>query len=257
MKNILLIRTMLTALVVLAVASCVGVPAKGKKESKTDAAQYNMQLGVGYLQKGNLAVAKEKLERAYKENPRDPNVHSALALLYERLNEPKKADLHYREAVRLAPKSPDISNNYAVYLCRTNRPDEGVKRFLEVATNPLYRRPEAAFTNAGVCLRNAKKDSEAEQSFLRALQIRPNYAEAAYQLGDLDFDRGRLKEARARVDGYLGAFNATPDLLLLGVRINHALGDRLAAERYARKLRVDFPESQQTRELPDLNSNPG
>jgi type IV pilus assembly protein PilF len=250
-------RATFVALIVFSLASCSGNPPKRNGQSKTDAAAYNMQLGVGYLQKGNLSVAKEKLERSYEENPRNPDVNNALALLYERLNEPKKADEHYREAVRLAPKNPEISNNYAVYLCRTNRADEGVKRFLIVASNPLYKRPEAAFTNAGVCLRNAKKDSEAEQNFLHALQIRPNYAEAAYQLGDLDFDRGRLKEARVRVDSFLGAFNATPDLLLLGVRITAALGDRLAAERYARKLRVDFPESQQTRELPNLNSNPG
>jgi len=250
-------RALFAALIAVALASCATQDAPRKGESKSDAAEYNMQLGVGYLQKGNLAVAKDKLERSYKENPRDPNVHNALALLYERLNEPKKADMHYREAVRLAPKNPELSNNYAVYLCRTNRPDEGVKRFLAAATNPLYRKPEAAFTNAGVCLRNAKKDSEAEQNFLRALQVRPNYAEAAYQLGDLDFGRGRLQEARARVDGYLGAFKPTPDLLLLGVRITAALGDRLAAERYARRLRVDFPDSQQSREIPDLKSNPG
>jgi type IV pilus assembly protein PilF len=249
-------RGVFATFVAVSLAACVSTE-KRSGESKSDAAAYNMQLGVGYLQKGNLAVAQEKLERSYKENPRDPNVNSALALLYERLNEPKKADMHYREAVRLAPKNPDISNNYAVYLCRTGRAEEGVKRFMVVAKNPIYRKPEAAFTNAGVCLRNAKKDSEAEQNFLRALQIRPNYAEAAYQLGDLEFGRGRLKEARARVDGYLGAFNATPDLLLLGVRVTAALGDRLAAERYARRLRVDFPESQQARELPDLRSNPG
>jgi len=256
MKTSMIVRALFATLVAVALASCGG-ESQRKGESKSDAASYNMQLGVGYLQKGNLAVAKDKLERSYKENPRDPNVHNALALLYERLNEPKKVDFHYREAVRLAPKNPDLSNNYAVYLCRTNRPDEGVKRFLDAATNPLYRKPEAAYTNAGVCLRNAKRDDQAEQNFLRALQLRPNYAEAAYQLGDLDLGRGRLKEARARVDGYLGAFKATPDLLLLGVRITAALGDRLAAERYARRLRVDFPEAQQTREIPDLKSNPG
>jgi type IV pilus assembly protein PilF len=253
----MILRALLASLITVCLASCGGGQSSRKGESKSDAAAYNMQLGVGYLQKGNLAVAQEKLERSYKENPRDPNVHSALALLYERLNEPKKVDMHYREAVRLAPKNPEISNNYAVYLCRNGRTEEGVKRFLDAASNPLYRKPEAAFTNAGVCLRNAKKESEAEQNFLRALKVRPNYAEAAYQLGDLDFGRGRLKEARARVDGYLGAFAATPDLLLLGVRVTAALGDRLAAERYARRLRVDFPDSQQIRELPDLKSNPG
>jgi type IV pilus assembly protein PilF len=250
-------RAIFTALIAVTLVACSSPPPKKKGESRSDAAAYNVQLGVGYLQRGNLPVAKEKLERALKDSPDDPNVHTAMALLSERLGNTKQTDYHYRTAVRLAPKNPDISNNYAVYLCRTNRPEEGVKRFLAAARNPLYRQPEAAYTNAGVCLRSAKKDSEAEQNFLRALQLRPNYAEAAYQLGALEFDQGRLKEARERIDAYVGNFTATPDLLLLGVRVTNALGDRLASERYARRLRVDFPESQQTRELTELTRNPG
>jgi type IV pilus assembly protein PilF len=212
---------------------------------------------MAYLQRGDLAVAKEKLERAEKQNPRDPNVHSALALLYERLGKPEQVDAHYRTAARLAPQNPDILNNYAVFLCKNGRTEEGVKRFLEAARNPLYRTPEAAYTNVGVCLRKANRLDEADNNFKRALQVRPNFAEAAYQLSDLQFGRGQLSDARTRVDQYLAAFNATPDLLLLGVRTAHALGDRLAAEKYARRLRVEFPGSQQVRALPDLNRNPG
>ena len=49
----------------------------------------------------------------------------------------------------------------------------------------------------------------------------------------------------------------TPDLLLLGVRVARAQGDRLARERYARKLQLDFPASDQARALADLDRNPG
>ena len=66
----------------LLLAGCGGSPSK--PGSNTDAATYNLQLGVAYLQQGNLAVAKEKLERAYQQNPRDAEVHGALALLYSR-----------------------------------------------------------------------------------------------------------------------------------------------------------------------------
>jgi type IV pilus assembly protein PilF len=132
-----------------------------------------------------------------------------------------------------------------------------VRRFEEAAHNALYRTPEAAYTNAGVCLHSAKRDEEAARSFKQALGIRPNFAEAAYQLSDLEFRGGKLNDARAQVDSYIGAFAATPDLLLLGVRIARAQGDRLAAERYARKLRLDFSGSDQARALADLDRNPG
>jgi type IV pilus assembly protein PilF len=239
-------------------AACAAAPQRAESaESKTDAAAYNVQLGIEYMRQGNLAIAKEKLERAEKQNPRDPNVHSSLALLHERLGDRKKADAHFRTALRLSPRSPDISNNYAVYLCRTGRHEEGVKRFEEAARNPLYRTPEAAYTNAGVCLRQAKRAKDAEPFFARALKIRPNFAEAAFQLGDLYLEQGRTADARASVERYLNAFAATPELLLLGVRTARTLGDRVAEQRYARKLRLDFPGSDAARALAELSRNPG
>jgi len=241
----------------LLVAGCGSSPVEPETSRSDNAAALNEQLGMAYLRQGNLAVAKEKLERAVKQNPRNANVHSTLALLYEQLGKPALVDEHYRAAVRLAPQNSDISNNYAVFLCRSGRTEEGVRRFLEAAANRLYRTPEAAYTNAGVCLRQAKRLDEAEANFKRAVQARPNFAEAAYQLADLQFERGHPNEARAQVDRYLSAFEATPDLLLLGVRVAHSQGDRLTAEKYARRLRVEFPGSPQMRAIPELNRNPG
>ena len=213
------------------------------------ASSYNLQLGVAYMQQGNLALAREKLDRARQQNPRDPQVFSALALLEERLGKPAEADRNFRAARRLAPGDPDIGNNYAVYLCRSGRVDEGVRGFLEVARNPLYRTPEAAHTNAGVCLRSAGRPEEAAMQFARALALRPGHAEAAFQLGTLDLERGMLVEARAIVDRFLETQRATADLLLLGLRVARAQGDRLAEERFARRLRVEFPDAPQTRSL--------
>jgi type IV pilus assembly protein PilF len=230
-----------------------GTPKENTKEQS--AATYNVQLGVAYLQQGNLALAKDKLERAEKQDPRNPNVHAALALLYERLGNPSQVDSHFRTALKLAPRNPDISNNYAVYLCKSGRHAEGVQRFEAAARNPLYRTPEAAYTNAGVCLRQASRQKEAEAYFQRALAKRPNFSEAAFQLGDMYLEQGRTAEARAHTDALLNAFPATPDLLLLAVRISRGLCDRVAEARHARKLRLDFPGSDAARALAELTRN--
>jgi type IV pilus assembly protein PilF len=232
---------------------------KESEFSESDkAGELNKQLGTVYLRQGNLALAKEKLERAEKYNARDPELHSVLALLYERLGIPEEVDKHYRTAIRLAPRDPQISNNYAVYLCQNNRMDDGVKRFLESARNPLYRTPEIAYTNAGVCLRKAKRYKEAEGSFARALQIRPNLAEAQFQWADLAIEQGELAKAREQVDKYLNTYDATADLLAIGVRVTRALGDRVAEEKYTRRLRVEFPGSQQLRSVTQpVAPNPG
>jgi type IV pilus assembly protein PilF len=252
--------TRICALLLLGIV-CVGLVGCGsmanREKKRDDASNYNMQLGMAYLDRGELGLAKEKLERAVTENPNDPNVHSAMAMLQDRLGHPEKADKEFKAALSLGPRSPDVLNNYAIYLCRNGRVDEGVKSFEEAAHNALYRTPEAAYTNAGVCLRGAKRDTQAAMSFQRALQVRPNFAEAAYQLADLDFERGEVQSARETVDRYMGSFDATPDLLLLAVSISRKQGDRLAEERFARKLRMDFPASDQARKLSESSRNPG
>jgi type IV pilus assembly protein PilF len=220
------------------------------RENPTEsAAKTNIQLGIAYLQQGNYIVAREKLERSLKQNPKDPDVHTSLGLLYDRTGEPKLADKHYQEALRLAPDNPDVSNNYAVYLCKNGRVDEGVERFTAVAANRYYQTPEVALTNAGVCLRSAKRLDEAEKKFIAAIKARPNYGDATVQLATLYVERARIADARSVVDTYLNAFKPNPDVLLAAVGVARAAKDRMSEEKYSRRLRLDYPDSPQTRAL--------
>jgi type IV pilus assembly protein PilF len=97
------------ALALLLLAACASNsnrPTSNYKSDETEsekAASINKQLGTVYLRQGQLALAKEKLERAEKYNPRDPETHSVLALLYEKLDNQAEADSHYKTAIRLAP----------------------------------------------------------------------------------------------------------------------------------------------------------
>jgi type IV pilus assembly protein PilF len=236
-------------------AACVTSTKDGSKPLKSEsqdvqAAKYNIQLGTAYLQQGNYALAKDKLERALKQNPKDPDVHTSLGLLYDRTGDPKLADKHFREALRLAPDKPDLSNNYAVYLCKNGRVDEGVERFNAVAKNKFYSTPEVALTNSGVCLLSAKRFDEASQKFSAAIRAKPNYSEATVQLASLQLQRDQVGEARKVVDTYLNAFKPDPDVLLTAVNVARAGKDRMAEEKYSRALRLEFPDSAQTRASP-------
>jgi type IV pilus assembly protein PilF len=244
-----------TALLAALIAGCVN---QQKAAQRRDAAIYNTELGIAYMRRGDLAIAQTKLDRALQENPDDPDVHSARALLFARLQDPKQADGEFKEALRLAPKNPDFQNNYAVYLCSVGRFDEGVQTFLQAAHNPEYLTPELAYVNAGICLRSTKHhDVEAFQMFVDALTIRPNFPQALWQLADLNFSEGKLADARQEIDSFLAANQETPDLLLLAVKVTRAQHDQLDAELYARRLQLDFPNSAEARQLAYLGHNPG
>jgi type IV pilus assembly protein PilF len=221
-----------------------------KREDPTkSAAKTNIQLGVAYLQQGNYPLAREKLERSLKQNPKDPDVHTSLGLLYDRVGETKLADNHFREALKLAPTNPDISNNYAIYLCKNGRVEDGVERFTAVAANKYYRTPEVALSNAGVCLKGANRLDEAQAMFVKSIKVKPNYNEATVQLATLHVERGQLVEARKVVDNYLGAFRPDPDVLFAAVTVARAAKDKMSEEKFSRTLRLEFPESAQARAL--------
>jgi type IV pilus assembly protein PilF len=246
-------RVLWTFVPTLLLCACVTTGDQIMKKSPSDAGAANVQLGAQYLQQDNLPVAKEKLEKAVKQTPKNPEVHGLLGLLYHRLGDDKRAEKEYRTALDLAPGDPEQLNNYAVFLCGTGRTDEGVSRFEQAARNPLYRTPWAAYVNAGVCLRGAKRDAEAEPRFARALQINPNYAEAAVQLADLELSQNRPAEAYGHVSEFLKSNPTSPDLLLLGWRAAHELKDPAGAAQMAWRMQSDFPDSDQAHTLAQLS----
>jgi type IV pilus assembly protein PilF len=250
--------TAVSALVLAVLAACQSTRTVPQySESQRDkAASVNLQLGVGYLQQGNLALAKTKLERAEIEDPHNADIHSTLGLLDERLGKDKEADKEYRTALSLKPQDPDLLNSYAVYLCSHDRAVEGVHNFEQAAANPLYRSPWVAYTNAGVCLRQAHHENDAAQMLVRAQRSNPAYAAAVYEASDLDFAQQKYAAARLRLDFFLNNNPATPDLLLLGWRIAQAQNDAPSAARYAQRLAKEFPGSEQSHSLSAGQANP-
>jgi type IV pilus assembly protein PilF len=160
-----------------------------------------------------------------------------------------KAERSYAAAARLGKGDPNIQNNYAGFLCRTGKAAAGEKLFNEVAANPLYRTPEVALVNAGVCVRSIGDALDAQRYFTRALAIRPNMPEALLQMGDLAVERGDGAEALDYVQRYLAVNAATPEVLWLGFRAQRKLGDSTAAAGFARRVQTEFPNSEQAQQM--------
>lgn len=242
-------RRVVLALVIAAMAAGCGTTPRDTGASEKDAARFNVQLGMSYMQRGDLEGAREKLERALKQDASLPAAHAALGILYERVGDTGRAQEHLRRATRLAPDDPNMLNNYGGFLCRQGQYKEGIRHFEMAASNAYYRTPEAALTNAGVCARNIPDLEAAEDYLRRAVDMNRNYPEALLQLADLYLERGRALQARAFLQRYEAAGPVTPDTLELGRRIEAEAGDTEAAAEYARRLRREFPESREARSM--------
>lgn len=239
-------------------AACVTVEPDGQPRSKADpveAARINTQLGIDYLRQGELERARDKLERAVEQDGSQPLAHTSLAFAYQSLGQIERADKHYRRAVSLSPRDPDILNNYGVFLCAQGRGDEALERFEQALENPAYRRTEVGLTNAGVCARKVGNNTAAEQYFRRALRANPEFPDALAQMALLAHDRGEFLTARAFVQRYDSVSRMTPDVLWIAVRTERALGDRTAANNYADQLKRQYPRADETYQLLRLENN--
>jgi len=224
-------------------------PAQAEKSEERvkleQAAQVNAQLALTYMKQGNLAAARDKIEKALEQDPHTPQTQMAAGFVYDRLGQDRKAAEHFDRAVKLDRDNADVLNNAAVYECRKGDKKKGEEYFLRAATSPLYRTPEVAYSNAARCARADGRPRDAERYFRQSLAIRPNQPDAMLELADVLAESGSYLPARAFLQRYAALAPATADSLWLGYRVETALGDRAAADDQARRLQAEFPTSPQ------------
>jgi type IV pilus assembly protein PilF len=244
-----------TAVLLCAVlAGCASSAERQAEQEKLNKrADTHVLLGSGYLRRGQLDVAKQELDKAYRLVPDNSQVNNMMALLQWRLNNPDEADRHFRKAVAAEPPDPEAWNNYGVFLCERGKIDEGVTWFQKAITNAFYRTPEEANLNAGVCLMKKPAPTVAEKYFREALRINARLPGALYQMAKISLDSGQALSARGFIERYFQAADDAPESLLLAVRIERALRNKNAEASYALRLRGKFPTSPEAGQLQTLS----
>jgi type IV pilus assembly protein PilF len=245
------------ALLAMALAGCVTTMSGSQPapSAPKEAAEYNMQLGIGYLRQNKPQLARTKLETAIKLDPGLATAHAALGVVFERLEDPAGAERHYKRAVDLAPQNPDNLNALAVFTCqRKSDPKEALKLFDRALAIPLSvsaANRAMLNTNAGTCAKTI--DLLLAERYLRtALMENPNYSDALFQLAEITLEGGTALQARAFIERYLAVAPPSPAGLWLAVRVERALNDPVAAGKYAEALTKQFPGSGEARQLAEL-----
>ena len=254
MKNCHFVLVALGFLLVTLSASCVTETVGGiqSHEQSEEAAELNVQLGIGYLRQGDWQTARVKLEKAVELNPDNVVARRALGLVYQNLGDAKGAEKQYRKAVSLASRDPDALDSLAAFLCgEESGQKEAMKLFDRALSIPLsksFSNKALINTNAGVCIKTS--DLARAEDYLRAALVAdPQYGEALLQLADVSNQRGNYLQSRAFLQRHLAVSPPSPGALWLGVRIETSLGDFRASDDFGNKLRKLFPESVETRQL--------
>lgn len=212
-------------------------------------ASVNTQLGLGYLRNGQLDLAWERLNTALQADPGYATAHNGIALVYDRLNEPEKAEEHFKRAIELNPTDSAAQTNYGAFLCQHGRMAEGEKYFMMAVKNPLYAKPAMAYTNAGTCKLQADDPTGAEAYFRAALRSDPRFPLALLNMAQVSYDGGNYLAARAYMQRFEEVSKHNSRSLWLGIRIEEKLGDKDAVSSLAMLLKANYPDSPETQLL--------
>lgn len=138
-------------IIILFLAAFLAACSHHQTIENTTAANYNVQLGLGYLEKGDNIRAKEKLLRANQQAPDFVDGYLALAYYYEKIGQVQLAEQYYQKALKLEPKSGQVNNNYGAFLCKQGDYAKAISYFTLAMDDVYYHQSAKAYENAALC----------------------------------------------------------------------------------------------------------
>lgn len=213
------------------------------KANLKEASEINTQLGVGYIQRKQYKAAKDKLEKAIEQDPKNQTAYKTLAYLYALLGLKDKAEKTYEEALDLSSDDSDLLNSYGAFLCSIGKYDEAQEKLKMAYSDPFYESAYLAQSNAGSCYLQQQQYDKAEKLLRQSLRTQPNLPGSLLSMAEVGVKTDRFLMARAYIQRYHAVKAATAESLWIQVQAEKALGDKQHYLKYARQLISDFPDS--------------
>lgn len=242
--------------IIFALAGCTGKNEQLKNErderSLKQAAITNVQLGVGYIRRGQLKIAKEKLLKAIELDEENVTAYTTMAFLMMELGEMEAAGDYYLEALDVKGKDPELSNSYGTYLCRVGLVDDAMAQFKLAYSDRFYKSAYLAYANAGTCLMQVNQNERAEKFLRQALKVQPELSTALISMAELSVKTKKYMKARAYAQRYHAINRPSAESLWVLVLAERALGAKDHYYKYAREIYSSFPDSKQAGLLGEL-----
>jgi tetratricopeptide (TPR) repeat protein len=198
-----------------------------------------MNYGNTLMAKGDYKGALDYFHRAQQLNPQYSVLLINLAIAEDATKQSSQAEQHFKEALRLAPSSPDSYTYYARYLLAHSRVEEArafLQSALELSPADLTARDLLARADAQAPSQPAPQTPEyyldlsfkfyGEERYVesivasrRALDLRPGYAEAWNNVCAANNKLGRYDEAAAACEQ---ALRSNPDFELARNNLQYA-----------------------------------
>ena len=246
-----LISSIIAAVFSVALTGCVtqeygsdATPVVKNQANRDDMAATRISLGLGYLRMGNMAQAKQNLEKAKKFAPNMVQVYTAFAHYYETVGEDELTISSYEKALSLKSDDADTLNNYGVYLCRQDQTEEAEKQLLKAISVPTYILVSKSYENLSSCFLQKDNFEKAEVYLHKAIMHSPGNSSVLFQMVRLQYAMGKYTLAKTYEQRFEKATRRfTPQSLALAFKVYWQLGQHRTAKNYGSMLVKMYPQS--------------
>jgi len=217
---------------------------KGREEAR----QAYVQLGIGYLQQGQVERAKVPLKRALDLDSSDADANAALGLVFQAEMEADLADQYFLKALSARRNDARILNNYGSFLYEQKRYKEAYQRFEQAAADNLYPERSKVFESLGMTALKLNQRDLARDHFTKALRLDNQQPRALLEMAELSFEDGHYVPSRDYYDRFSQLSEQNARSLLLGTRLAKIYQDRNKAASdglLLKRLYPGTPEYQQ------------
>jgi type IV pilus assembly protein PilF len=229
-------------------AGCM-VAEKPSAEDTQVSVSRRVAAGFEYLQMDKPSEARRHIARALELNPRSPEAHNAMALLYKYEGDDKRAEDHYRRAIRFDRNFSVARNNYGVLLMQQRRFNEALTQFSTAADDPSYDRRAIAFENKGRALVSLDRLDDALDAFNTSLRLDSRAPEPLLEVAWIHFRRDQVRVADNLYRRYVERVGSQPPRALwLGIQLAAKQNDADRLGSFELALQQLYPGSPEHRE---------
>jgi Tfp pilus assembly protein PilF len=154
-------------MVICLVAVCASCAAMKERKNKSRA---HFKLGVSYLNEDRLQNAYVEFNKSLNLNDKDHETHNALGNVFLMLEEQKKAEEAFKEAVSIYPEYSDAHNNLCFIYYLQKKWEESILSCNRALSNKVYGTPEKAYYNLGRTYYRNQRYYDAIRSFENAIK---------------------------------------------------------------------------------------
>jgi len=246
-----LISSLIVAVLSITLSACITqefeqdkTPVVKNQANSDDMAATRISLGLGYLKMGNMAQAKQNLEKAKKFSPEMVQVYTAFAHYYETVGENKLARASFEKALSLKSDDADTLNNYGVFLCRQDKAEAAEKQLLKAIAVPSYILVAKSYDNLSSCFLQKDNFDKAKLYLHKAVMHSPGNSSSLLQMVRLQYAMGEFTQAKIYEQRFAKVTRRfTPQSLALAYKVYLKLGERRTAKNYGTLLVKMYPQS--------------